>query len=112
MTRVNMGQHQNDIDRRKPKFSRWRTFLSVILSTTESTWTRMGVNPGIRDEKPVTNVSAMARSLKLLDFLQRLDGFQYLVVWSVTHLHSSWTLECGIDRFVANCRKKAHVNRG
>jgi len=47
---MNMEYWQNDTDRGRPKY-----FPSATLSTTNPTWTDLGVNPGLRVEMLATN---------------------------------------------------------
>jgi hypothetical protein len=45
----------NEIDRGKPKYS-GKTCPSAALSTTNPTWIGPGSNPGLRGERPATNL--------------------------------------------------------
>jgi hypothetical protein len=49
-----MGHQWNEIDRGKPT-TRRKPCPSATLSTTNSTWTDPGSNPGLRSERPATN---------------------------------------------------------
>lgn len=48
---MNLEQRRNNKDRRKPKNSE-EACLSATLSTTDPTWSALGVNPGVRGENP------------------------------------------------------------
>jgi hypothetical protein len=50
-----MEPRWNEIDRGKPKNSGGKACPSSTLSTTNLTWTDLGLNPGLRGEMPATN---------------------------------------------------------
>jgi hypothetical protein len=50
-----MEHRWNEIEKEKLKYSGGKTCPSANLSTTNSTWTEPRSNPGLRDERPVTN---------------------------------------------------------
>jgi hypothetical protein len=57
------------IDRRKPKNSE-ENLSSATLSTTSPTWIDLGVNPGLRGERPATN--DLSHGTTLTDILWRI----------------------------------------
>jgi hypothetical protein len=75
-TWVNMEQRWNDADRGNRR-TRRGIYPSATLTTTNHTWTNLGVSPGLHGEKPETNRLSYGTATRSPYF----DYFVYLLIF-------------------------------